>query len=64
MADADRAAEMPSAVAPEPQAPSDESPALKRLRQAMAEQHAYRREGLTVASLATDLGCVKLRCGP
>lgn len=56
VADADRVAEMPTTVAPEPQAAPDESPALKRLRQAMAEQHAYRREGLTVASLAADLG--------
>lgn len=56
VADADRAAEVPSTVAPESQAAPEESPALKRLRQAMAEQRAYRREGLTVASLATDLG--------
>jgi AraC-like DNA-binding protein len=56
VADTDRAAELPSTVAPEPQAAPEESPALQRLRQAMAEQHAYRREGLTVASLAADLG--------
>lgn len=32
------------------------SPAMQKLRRAMAEDHAYRREGLTVASLAADLG--------
>ncbi len=32
------------------------SPALQRLQHAMTEEHAYRREGLTVASLATHLG--------
>ena len=45
-------------------APED-SPALKRLRQAMTEQHAYRREGLTVAVAGHGPGAwVKPRCGP
>lgn len=41
-----------------PEAPTlpDASPALQRLRHAMTEERAYRREGLTVASLATHLG--------
>jgi AraC-like DNA-binding protein len=52
----DRAAESPSTVAPAPQVAPEESPALQRLRQAMTEQHAYRREGLSVAALAADLG--------
>jgi AraC-like DNA-binding protein len=56
VADADRAAELPSTVAPKPQPAPEDSPALKRLRLAMTEQHAYRREGLTVAALAADLG--------
>ena len=42
------------ALAPPPV--PEESPALQRLRQAMSERRAYRREGLTVASLAADLG--------
>jgi AraC-like DNA-binding protein len=33
-----------------------ESPALARLTQAMTEEHAYRREGLTLAALADTLG--------
>lgn len=32
------------------------SPALQRLQQAMAEERTYRREGLTVATLAAHLG--------
>ena len=56
MADADRAAELPTTVAPESHPAPEDSPALKRLRLAMSEQHAYRREGLTVAALAADLG--------
>jgi AraC-like DNA-binding protein len=36
--------------------PAQASPALQRLQQAMAIERAYRREGLTVASLAADLG--------
>ncbi|HEV8691341.1 MAG TPA: helix-turn-helix transcriptional regulator [Ideonella sp.] len=61
--------EPPSAVpssapspAPPPRAPappppsSTPSPALTRLMRAMTEERAYRREGLTVASLAADLG--------
>lgn len=32
------------------------SPALSRLQQAVSEQHCYRREGLTVAALAAELG--------
>jgi len=39
-----------------PEPPADEPPALRRLRQAMADEHAYRREGLTLAALAADLG--------
>ena len=36
--------------------PTQASPALLRLQQAMTEERAYRREGLTVASLAAHLG--------
>ncbi|MBN8225783.1 MAG: helix-turn-helix transcriptional regulator [Xanthomonadales bacterium] len=36
--------------------PPRASPALQRLQQAMTEEHAYRREGLSVASLAAQLG--------
>jgi AraC-like DNA-binding protein len=36
--------------------PAQVSPALQRLQQSMTEERAYRREGLTVASLAADLG--------
>lgn len=52
--------EMPT-VAGQPVAPPDEpaprpvSPALARLTLAMAEQHSYRREGLTLAALADTL---------
>jgi AraC-like DNA-binding protein len=42
-------------VSPPPEGPKP-SPALQRLQQAMTEAHAYRREGLTLAALATDLG--------
>ena len=44
-------------------APRSASPALARLTQAMTEQHAYRREGLTLAALAEtlDLGEAALR---
>jgi len=45
--------------APVPQSEADAastSPALQRLQRAMAEARAYRREGLTVATLAADLG--------
>ncbi len=55
VADRDRAAVSPAGGAPQPEPAAEESPALRRLRQAMTEQHAYRREGLTVAALATDL---------
>ena len=43
--------------------PNPPSPALARLTQAMTEQHAYRREGLTLAALAEtlDLGEAALR---
>lgn len=37
-------------------APPTASPARQKLQRAMTEDHAYRREGLTVASLAADLG--------
>ncbi|HZW76065.1 MAG TPA: helix-turn-helix transcriptional regulator, partial [Caldimonas sp.] len=40
----------------EPQPPPTASPALDALRRAMAEQHLYRREGLTLAALAEALG--------
>lgn len=46
----------PPSDLPAPPAPADEPPALRRLRQAMTEHHAYRREGLTLAALAADLG--------
>lgn len=36
--------------------PAELSPALQRLLHAMTEERAYRREGLTVASLASHLG--------
>jgi AraC-like DNA-binding protein len=48
------AAPPPEAAAPPPQPPA--SPALRRLLQAMDERHLYRREGLTVAALAAELG--------
>jgi AraC-like DNA-binding protein len=41
---------MPGAQAPQ------QSPALQRLEQAMTVARAYKREGLTVAALAADLG--------
>jgi AraC-like DNA-binding protein len=45
----------PRALAtPEPQ--PEPSPALQKLRHAMTEERLYRREGLTVASLAAHLG--------
>jgi AraC-like DNA-binding protein len=37
-------------------APPRTHPALARLTQAMSEEHAYRRDGLTLADLATTLG--------
>lgn len=45
----------PVAPSTPPAAPGRASPALARLTQAMAEQHAYRREGLTLAALAQAL---------
>lgn len=36
--------------------PASASPAMEKLQRAMSEHHAYRREGLTITSLATDLG--------
>lgn len=61
VAGAARTAGEPEASAlpePVPQAKADAapaSPALQRLQRAMAEERAYRREGLTVATLAADL---------
>ena len=40
----------------EPPVPRPASPAMAGLNQAMAEQHAYRREGLTLLALAKMLG--------
>ncbi len=45
---------LPAPVPPPAVAPG--SPALQRLQQAMSQDRAYRREGLTVATLAADLG--------
>jgi AraC-like DNA-binding protein len=45
---------LPAPVPPPEVAPG--SPALQRLQQAMSQDRAYRREGLTVATLAADLG--------
>ncbi|MCW5635122.1 MAG: helix-turn-helix transcriptional regulator [Rubrivivax sp.] len=42
--------------APPPPPATLPSPALQRLTHAMTQQHAYRREGLSVAALAADLG--------
>jgi AraC-like DNA-binding protein len=51
------AASAPLEPAPPPDAgPTPGSPALQRLERAMSEERAYRREGLTVAALATQLG--------
>ncbi|HEY0859005.1 MAG TPA: helix-turn-helix transcriptional regulator, partial [Albitalea sp.] len=47
-------AALPAAATP-PQ-PSDASPALQRLMQAMSAERLYRREGLTLAALAEALG--------
>lgn len=44
----------PTAAAAEPAIPS---PMMARLHQAMADEHLYRREGLTLAALAQTLGC-------
>jgi len=49
-------AEGTTSAAPVAQPAPPASPALMRLRQAMSEQHAYRREGLTVAAMAAYLG--------
>lgn len=49
-------AEDPSAARQTAPLPRQPSPALARLTQAMTEQHAYRREGLTLAALAETLG--------
>lgn len=51
--------EMPQAplpAGPPPQPTAQASPALQRLLRSMTEEHAYRLEGLTVASLADRLG--------
>lgn len=56
------AASRPASSAPPDPAPRPDplppvaSSAMQKLQRAMAEDHAYRREGLTVASLAADLG--------
>jgi AraC-like DNA-binding protein len=47
---------MPAAAPLPGAAAAPASPALQRLRQAMSDDRAYRREGLTVASLAAHLG--------
>lgn len=55
--DDEPATSVPPQPAPLPEAAlASASPALQRLQQAMAEERAYRREGLTVATLATHLG--------
>jgi len=46
----------PSPQPPVTPSPLPASPALAALTQAMAEQHLYRREGLTLSALATSLG--------
>lgn len=52
----------PSAFSPLDPAPRADpvsapvSPAMQKLQRALGEDHVYRREGLTVASLAADLG--------
>ena len=53
---AEREAEDVPAVAVAPPDVAKASPALQRLQQAMTVEHAYRREGLSVATLAADLG--------
>jgi AraC-like DNA-binding protein len=50
------AAPSPARANAEPPARAAESPALTRLNEAMAEQHAYRREGLTLPALAGLVG--------
>ena len=66
--DVERPADEPAAALPEPLSrpdptPAPVSPAMQRLQRAMIEEHAYRSEGLTVASLATrlDMGEAALR---
>jgi AraC-like DNA-binding protein len=67
--DVERPAEDPPACAlqeplsrPEP-TPASASPAMQRLQRAITQEHAYRSEGLTVASLAAqlDMGQAALR---
>jgi len=50
------AAAPPDAGARAAAMPRPASPAMEKLQRAMTEDHAYRREGLTVASLAAHLG--------
>ena len=45
-----------SIAIPAPPQPPKTTPALERLLKAMTAEHAYRREGLGVASLAAGLG--------
>lgn len=54
--DSDRAAASPTIAPQAAPVASGENPALERLRRLMTEQHAYRREGLSVAALAADMG--------
>lgn len=50
------ASAMPTATPPPAGTATPASPALQRLQRAMTDERAYRREGLTVATLAADLG--------
>lgn len=60
---ADEPAALPEPVSRPDPTPAPESPAMQRLQRAMTQEHAYRSEGLTVASLAThlDMGEAALR---
>jgi AraC-like DNA-binding protein len=55
-ADEPAASTLPEPVSLPNPAPAPASPAMQRLQRAMTEEHAYRSDGLTVASLATRLG--------
>lgn len=50
------ASALPTAKPPPAGTATPASPALQRLQRAMTDERAYRREGLTVATLAADLG--------
>jgi AraC-like DNA-binding protein len=50
-----KSASLPPATRTDP-VPHPPSPSMQKLQRAMGEDHAYRREGLTVASLAAHLG--------